>query len=42
MIKRLVETHDRASLPAPKVAGIYTLRITVEGKGTCFRRLVVE
>ncbi|MBQ6770815.1 MAG: T9SS type A sorting domain-containing protein, partial [Bacteroidales bacterium] len=38
----VVETHDRASLPAPKVAGIYTLRITVEGKGTCFRRLVVE
>ena len=38
----VVETHDRASLPAPKVAGIYTLRITVEGMGTCFRRLVAE
>ena len=41
----VVETHVRASLQgiiAPKVAGIYTLRITVEGMGTSYRKLVVE
>ncbi|MBQ6769590.1 MAG: T9SS type A sorting domain-containing protein [Bacteroidales bacterium] len=30
------------AITAPKVAGVYTLRITVEGKGTCFRKLVVR
>ena len=41
----VVETHGHASLQritAPKVAGVYTLRITVEGKGTCYRKLVVR
>jgi hypothetical protein len=31
-----------ASILAPNTAGIYTLRITVEGKGTCYRKLVVR
>ena len=30
------------TITAPNVAGVYTLRITVEGKGTCYRKLVVE
>ena len=42
----VVETLRAMSVPAnitaPKVAGVYTLRITVEGKGTCFRKLVVK
>ena len=41
----VVETWRAASLQritVPKVAGVYTLRITVEGKGTCYRKLVVR
>ena len=41
----VVETRRAASLQtitAPETAGVYTLRITVEGKGTCYRKLVVE
>jgi len=41
----VVETWRAASLQsitAPKVAGVYTLRITAEGKGTCYRKLVVK
>ncbi|MBQ6771836.1 MAG: T9SS type A sorting domain-containing protein, partial [Bacteroidales bacterium] len=41
----VAKTQGRASLQtvtAPKVAGVYTLRITVEGKGVCYRKLVVE
>ena len=42
----VVETLRATSVPvhitAPKVAGVYTLRITVEGKGVCFRKLVVK
>ena len=41
----VVETLRATSLQtiaAPNVAGIYTLRITVEGKGTCYCRLVVK
>jgi len=40
-----VETRRATSLQtiiAPNVAGVYTLRITVEGKGTCYRKLVVR
>ncbi|MBQ6771902.1 MAG: T9SS type A sorting domain-containing protein [Bacteroidales bacterium] len=42
---QVVETQNLASpqdLAVPKVAGVYTLRITTEGKGTCFRKLVVK
>ena len=35
-------TPSLQTITAPKVAGVYTLRITVEGKGTCFRKLVVR
>jgi hypothetical protein len=41
----VVETCHGASLQtitAPDVAGVYTLHITVEGKGTCYRKLVVK
>jgi len=41
----VVETWRAASvqtITAPDVAGVYTLRITVEGKGTCYRKLVVR
>ena len=40
-----VETRRATSLQdltAPNVAGVYTLRITIEGKGTCYRKLVVR
>jgi hypothetical protein len=30
------------TITAPNVAGVYTLKITVEGKGTCFRKMVVR
>ena len=42
---QVVETQNLASpqdLAVPKVAGVYTLRITTEGKDTCFRKLVVK
>jgi YD repeat-containing protein len=35
-------TKQPVSIKAPDVAGAYTLRITVEGKGTCYRKLVVR
>ena len=41
----VVETQNSASLKgivAPMVPGVYTLRITIKGKGTCYRKLVVE
>ena len=42
----VVETRRATSVPAhitaPKVAGVYTLRITTEGKGVCYRKLVVR
>ena len=41
----VVETRRATSLQAitaPEAAGVYTLRITVEGKGTCYCKLVVE
>ena len=38
----VVETRRATSLQAPNVPGVYTLRITVEGMGTCYRKLVVE
>ena len=43
----VVETRRATSLQhgtvkAPNVPGVYTLRITVEGKGTCYRKLVVK
>ena len=41
----LVETRSIASqntITAPIVAGVYILRITIEGKGTCYRRLIVR
>ena len=41
----VVETRRTSSLhniTAPETAGVYTLRITIEGKGTCYRKLVVR
>ena len=42
VVETLRATSVPAHITAPKVAGVYTLRITVEGKGTCFRKLVVR
>ncbi len=39
---RATSTQMPAMLTAPSVAGVYTLRITVEGKGTIIRKLVVR
>ena len=41
----VVETVNAPSvqtITAPSTAGVYTLRITVESKGTCYRKLVVR
>ena len=41
----VVETLRTTSLPtinAPETAGVYTLRLTIKGKGTCYRKLVVR
>ena len=41
----IVETRRATSLQtitAPETAGVYTLRITVEGKGMCYRKLIVK
>ena len=41
----IVETWRATSLQtitAPETAGVYTLRVTLEGKGTCYRKLVVR
>ena len=39
---RATSTQMPAMLTAPSVAGVYTLRITVEGKGTVVRKLLVK
>ena len=38
----VVETRRATSLQAPTVSGVYTLRVTVEGQGTCYRKLIVR
>ena len=41
----VVETRRATSLQtitAPETAGVYTLRITIEGKVTCYRKLIVR
>ena len=35
-------TKLSATIKAPSVPGVYTLRIFIEGQGTCYRRLIVE
>ena len=39
---RATSVQTPAQLTAPATAGVYTLRITVEGKGTVVRKLVVK
>jgi hypothetical protein len=39
---RATSAQMPAMLTAPSVAGVYTLRITVEGKGTVVRKLLVK
>jgi len=41
-VVEMQRTTSLQTLTAPKVAGVYTLKITVEGKGTCYRKLVVR
>ena len=40
--KFTVSQQNKLTFNAPAVAGIYTLRITTEGKKTCFRKLIVR
>jgi hypothetical protein len=42
VVVETVHAPSVQTITAPDVAGVYTLRITVEGKGTCFRKLVVR
>ena len=42
VISSETSTGMPANFKAPNVPGIYTLRISVEGKETCYRKLVVE
>ena len=35
-------TDTPVSLVAPKVSGVYLLRVSVEGKGSCLRKLIVK
>ena len=42
VVETLRATSVPASITAPKEAGVYTLRIAVEGKGTCHKKLVVR
>ncbi len=37
-----ITTKAMVSMKAPSAAGVYTLRITMEGSGTCSRKLVVK
>jgi hypothetical protein len=39
---RTTSVQTPVALTAPATAGVYTLRITVEGKGTVVRKLVVK
>ncbi len=44
-IGAVVETMQASSvqtITAPETAGVYTLRVTVESKGTCYRKLIVR
>jgi hypothetical protein len=38
----MISPSVQTTISAPDVAGIYTLRITVEGKGICYRKLIVK
>ena len=42
VVETLRATSPLQGITAPKVAGVYTLRITIEGKGTCYRKLIVK
>jgi hypothetical protein len=37
-----LRTTSVQTIVAPNVSGVYTLRISVEGRGTCYRKLVVR
>ena len=42
VVETLRGTSVPAHITAPNVAGVYTLKITVDGKGICFRKLLVK
>ncbi|MBQ6771813.1 MAG: T9SS type A sorting domain-containing protein, partial [Bacteroidales bacterium] len=42
VVETLHVASEQTTITAPKVAGVYTLGISVEGKGTCYRKLVVR
>ena len=39
---RTISLQTPAMLTAPAITGVYMLRITVEGEGTCYRKLIVK
>jgi hypothetical protein len=41
-VVEMVCTSSHQTFIAPNVAGVYMLRITVEGKGTVIRKLMVK
>ena len=41
-VVEMVQSSSVQTITAPEVAGVYTLRITVDGEGTCCRKLVVK
>jgi len=41
-VVKTVHVLSSKTITVPNVAGVYTLRITVEGKGTCYRKLIVR
>ena len=42
MVVETILAPSVQTIVAPNVAGVYMLRVTVEGKGTCYRKLVVR
>ena len=42
VVVETVHAPSVQTVTAPNVAGVYTLKITMEGKGTCYRKLVVR
>ena len=42
VVETMSVTSLQTALKAPNAVGVYTLRITAEGKGTCCRKLVVK
>ena len=42
VVSKEISTQLPASIKAPETPGVYTVRVTVKGKGTCYGKLVVK